>query len=264
MPPRAARAVSDRRAMPANPFTHLLAALAFVFGALGIAGAQAADDALAVPIGYSENLRYFAFEEFGIQDGSGLAYSTIYIIDLSEDRWVVGTPIVEIAESEEETLSAVRANARTEVQPRLDDLIITVPAHLLASIADGEIGTDGKSLEFALPLSGGTLREGTYRLDIEQFPASSGAPCEDWFGEQALGFLLKLTDFGPTREIHRDAVLPRSRGCPADYRIHSVYAPFQAESVAHMLALISVYAHGYEGYDRRFVGIALAKNQVSF
>ena len=49
--------------------------------------AFAGDRALVDIIGYSENANYFAFEEFGIQDGSGFAYSNIYVVDLETDSW---------------------------------------------------------------------------------------------------------------------------------------------------------------------------------
>ena len=237
---------------------HLFAFVAGLAGMLVANLALAADSALLDPIGYSKNLRYFAFEEFGIQDGSGFAYSDIFMIDLSEDRWVVGTPIRVIAETEDETLSAVRASARTQAEPYLDDLAIEVPAHLLAANADGEPDADGMSLTFALPApSGPGYREDRYTLDLQTYPAESGAPCMDWFDEKAVGFIMTLADFAAVREVHRDNVLPRSRGCPAGYRIHSVYAPFQASDIAHTIALIAVYAHGFEGLDRRFVGVSL-------
>jgi predicted secreted protein len=241
----------------------ILAVVAGLLAACLAQAASAADSALAVPIGYSENLRYFAFEEFGIQDGSGFAYSSIYVIDLSQDQWVVGTPIRMIAESEDETLSAVRANALAAADPRLIDLMIDVPAHELASNGDGAPDTDGKSLMFALPSPGApTDLSGSYDLQLEQYPIGSGSPCEDWFGEKAVGFILSLADFAPAREIHRDEVLPRSRGCPADYRIHSVYVPFGTNDISSSVALISIYSHGFEGLDRRFIAVTLAKNQV--
>lgn len=244
----------------AHRFSCLLAGFLAAFFAHG---ASAADTALAVPIGYSETLRYFAFEEFGIQDGSGFAYSNIYMIDLSQDRWVVGTPTRVIAETEDETLAAIREQARELAEPRLKDLSVDVPAHELARNGDGALDTDGKALVFGLPVSGApNTPSGRYQLKLDQYPTGSGSPCQDWFGEKAVGFILKLTDFAPSREIHRDEVLPRSRGCPADYRIHSVFVPFGSNDISSSVVLISVYAHGFEGLDRRFIAVSLARNQV--
>lgn len=57
------------------------------------APAMAGDRALIDFIGFSEDGQYFAFEEFGVQDGSGFPYSNIYVLDVSADSWVDGTPV---------------------------------------------------------------------------------------------------------------------------------------------------------------------------
>ena len=236
-----------------------LCALAALFALAGASPAAAADSALLVPVGFSENLRYFAFEELGIQDGSGFAYSSIYIIDIAEDRWVVGTPVRVVATSEEETLSTVRSQTYNGAAPRLDNLAVDVPAHEIASNGDGQPDIDAKKLKFALPIAGNPdMYMGDYALSLETFETGSGAPCMDWFDAQPLGFLLKLTSDGATSEVHRDGVLPRSRACPADYRIHSVYVPFNATDLSHAVAIISVYSRGFEGLDRRFIGVSLS------
>ena len=69
--------------------------------------AVAGDRALIDYVGFSADFRYFAFEEFGIQDGSGFAYSNIFVVDLATDSWVVGTPVRVQAESETTTLEQV-------------------------------------------------------------------------------------------------------------------------------------------------------------
>ena len=228
--------------------------------AISAGTASAGDTALMMPIGYSENLSYFAFEEFGIQDGSGFAYASIYMIDLSEDRWVVGTPVRVIAEAEQETLASVRERVREDAMPRLANLKIDVPAHLLAANGDGALDVDARTLSFGVPTPGAPMAlDGRHKLQLDEFPAESSAPCTDWFDEKAVGFTLKLTDDAPTRDIHRDGVLPRSRGCPVSYSIHSVYIPFGARDIASAVALISIRAHGFEGLDRRFMAVTLAK-----
>lgn len=225
----------------------------------------AADRALIDVIGYSEDQRYFAFEEFGVQDGSGLAYSSIYVIDMREDRWVVGTPVRVQAEDETETLKQVRDEARADAMPRLDDLRVNVPAELLAAIGSGVPDVDGKTLAFGLPGFGGSGEvRGNYTVTLETFATTAGSPCEDWFAEPPVGFALSVSDFGPAREVHRDAVLARSRGCPAEYGIFGVYAPFQATDITRTVALISVDTYGFEGLDRRFIAQPLAFPALNF
>ena len=59
----------------------------------GTGRALAADAADRAIIGFSADGRYFAFEEFGIQDGSGFAYANIFVLDLEDDKWVEGSPV---------------------------------------------------------------------------------------------------------------------------------------------------------------------------
>src|SRR5690606_17298655 len=110
------------------------------------APAAAADRALLDLIGYSDDAGFFAFEEFGIQDGSGFAYSSIYIVDLSEDEWVIGTPIRVQASTEETSLSQVRQEARDKAEGEIAALGIDRPAELVALVGDGAPGLDGANL----------------------------------------------------------------------------------------------------------------------
>lgn len=52
----------------------------------------AADAAEIHVLGFSTDASHFAFEEFGISDGSGIAYSSLYVINTLEDRWVKPSP----------------------------------------------------------------------------------------------------------------------------------------------------------------------------
>src|SRR4051794_32683848 len=70
-----------------------LAASFFAFLLL-VLPALAGDRAELNVLGYSQDFRYLAFEEFGIFDGSGGNYSRIFVVDLADDSWVKGTPFV--------------------------------------------------------------------------------------------------------------------------------------------------------------------------
>lgn len=218
---------------------------------------QAADRALASVVGYSGDARYFAFEEYGIQDGSGFAYSNLYIIDLAEDRWVLGTPVQNLAGEEGETLSDIRAQTYEDAQMRLEELDIGFPAERVASNDDGVPEVTGKQLLFGIPPYAPQLDViGHNLLTLETYPAVGGAPCQDWFDTDPKGYALTLQrGEGTPKEIHRDKALPRSRGCPEAYRISAVYLPFQATSIDNAVVLISYYPRGFEGLDRRFLAV---------
>jgi predicted secreted protein len=226
--------------------------------AAAAAPALAGDRSLAEVIGYSPDGRYFAFEELGIHDGSGLAYSTIFVLDLEADAWVGGTPIRVRAEAEEQRLPAIRAEATAKAAEALAQFGIEKPAEVLAMIGDGAVdGGDGTRLGFGLPgYQAGRVAE-RYELRLTSFPATAPSPCKAWFGAEPLGYELVLVEGEEEQIIHRDDRLPESRGCPLAYRLYGVVVPFDAGSLEDAVALISVYPGGFEGPDRRFVAVPL-------
>ncbi len=245
-----------------------------VIGFFCAAPAFSGDRALLDVIGYSKDARYFAFEEFGIQDGSGFAYSSIYIVDLSDDSWVTGTPIKVLEEYDEATyevepidtgksINIVRQLSSQKAKPRIDGLSIYRPAHELAQNGDGAVTNEeiGLSLKFGLPAYGLNAIVGEYEISLDIFKTHSALSCVDYAGEEPMGFLVKLKDENQeVKIVYEDEVLARSRGCPITYKIHSVYVPFEAVDISSAVALISVYAFGYEGADRRFVAIPIGNN----
>lgn len=239
----------------------LLRALACVATLLGAAPALAGDRALIEPIGYSADAQYFAFEEFGISDGAGFAYSNIYVVDVQNDAWVLGTPIRVLADKEDTTLAAIRQRSRALAAPQLADFGLDTPAELVAMSGDGALDGDSSSLHFGVPsfVAPGAV-SGDYLLRLSSFDVASSLPCKEWFDSAPLGFALTLSDEQGDRVIHRDDTLPRSRACPMTYRLYGVALPFGATSIGAGVALVSVFPHGFEGPDRRFLAVPLDSN----
>lgn len=229
--------------------------LAVFWLAFWVASAAAAERAQFDLIGFSPDGRYFAFEEYGIQDGSGFAYSSIFVIDLSEDSWAAG-PFRHRADDEATDLASIRTAALTEAAPVLAEFNVTTPPVIIALNGDGETATDGLALEFGVPgYSEPGHMFGDYSLSLEIFKAPSPQDCIAYLGQEPMGFGLILTSDGVPSEIYRDNSIPNSRGCPTTYRISAVVLPFEAYDLEHAVALISVYAFGFEGVDRRFVAV---------
>ncbi len=239
------------QAVMARLAASLLALLAMVLPAL------AGDRALIDYVGFSRDFRYFAFEEYGIQDGSGFAYSNLYIVDLETDSWVIGTPVRFQAESEDTSLEAVRQTVADKAAGHMSEFRIDVPVEIAALIGDGVPETAADSLVFGAPgyLPGAV--SGLYTLNLSTFATLATSPCGDWFGIEPKGYELSIADSGTTRLVHRDQNLPRSRGCPMDYRIHSVVMPFGGTTLSNAVAIVSVYPGGFEGPDRRFLAVPL-------
>ena len=219
--------------------------------------ALAGDRALIDFIGFSDDSRYFAFEEFGIQDGSGFAYSSVYVVDLTSDSWVVGTPIRVQADSEATSLGQVRAQVQAEAADDIATLGIAVPVEIAALIGDGTPDTDAQALRFGAPAYDPGAVTGDYELQLSSFDTAAAAPCREWFLVSPKGYELSIIDGDNERLLHRDSTLPRSRGCPVTYRLYGVVMPFNAGSISQAVGIVSVYPGGFEGPDRRFIAVPL-------
>lgn len=250
MTPRAVLAVLVRRA------AEVLAALLLLLGP-----ALAGDRALIDFLGYSPDARYFAFEEFGVQDGSGFAYSTVYVVDLSTDSWVAGSPFKAQAgdDDAEAPLAEIRAKAMTAAQPTLKQLEIAVPTEILALLGDGVEKADGKQIKWADTACcepGQTQEDDTYTLTLKTSPLTDDNGCGDITSSPAIGFELSVDLGDETSVLHRDdGRIPKSRGCTVDYRIYAVVMPF--EQNYGRVAIISSYPFGFEGPDRRFLAVPI-------
>lgn len=203
-------------------------------------------------LGYSDNGRYFAFEQFGIQDGSGFAYSEIFIIDLVQDRWVPGGPIRVRLEEDGSGLRAARRNAMEQASARLNRYGIGAPARVLASTTPMESGAQEEEITFN-PLAMLNPIHPLRTLRVENLPMSSPRDCYGMV--ETAGFALSLQAQGGAKQtIYRDSQLPMSRVCPARYGISDIVVPFDG-SPGRAVALISVYQLGFEGLDRRFLAV---------
>lgn len=226
---------------------------------LGATPALAGDRALIDFIGYSPQGEYFAFEEFGIQDGSGFPYSTIYVLDLAADTWVKGTPVSVRLEEDAATLGDARAQSAQEAEALLARLSISEPAELLVANGDGPVEPNFRRLRFGAPGygQGEPLSDQVLRLDT--FESTSPLPCADWFSRPPQGMALSMEEDVGERLIHRDKRVPASRGCPVEYRLYGVVQPGWRPDIGSAVAIISVYSSGFEGADRRFVAVPIGR-----
>jgi len=235
--------------------------LAASLGLILLASPALAGDAAALdPIGFSADGRYFAYEEYGVQDGSGFPYDSIFLVDLIEDKWV-GTPVRVRIDDESATLDAVRQKALAEARPMLEQAALTVPAHPLFMNADGEVGANGIAVKFGLWGNGLQVPGDQFKLQLDTFASTTTEACASFGMEDPVkGFALTLVDSaGNAAEIHRDTAVPASRRCVSDYRIHAVLSPFPfGMSASPLVGVISVYSLGFEGPDRRFIIVPIA------
>ncbi|MCR6670908.1 DUF2259 domain-containing protein [Devosia ginsengisoli] len=238
---------------------------AALLGALTLAAPAIAGDRAGIDyLGYSDDFRYFAFEEYGIQDGSGFAYTNIYVLDLSSDDWVKGAPIRVRIDDESVDLRQARAEAHAQAQPLLEQYGITEPVEILALNGDGTVDADFNRMTAGWPSYGMSAPAHVFDLTLESFTALGDGTCASYTDEPLTGFALTYTKDGTSTEVHRDVTVPKSRGCVSAYRLYGVIAPFDSfaafntDPTAGVVAIVSVYSLGFEGPDRRFIAVPLA------
>lgn len=219
-----------------------------------LAPALAGDRALFQPIGYSGDGRYFAFEEYGVQDGSGFPFSTTYILDLPADTWVSGTPVRIVHHDETVGIAELRRLAAEDVAGRLERLDIDQPAAIIAMNGEGEPDAAAYGLRFGTPGYGLSPVQDEHLLELEVFDLPGSEDCAI-IEDQTKGFALSLDG----QELARDSgKLPRSRGCAMDYRLYAVVMPAEFSAApGDRVAIIATYPFGFEGPDRRFIAVPM-------
>lgn len=232
-----------------------LAGLATAFVALPV---MAADFSTFQSLGFSRDGGIYAFEEFGINDGSGLAYSTIFFIDTVKDSFLPGTPIRTGVERDTESIAIVRREAMEKAAPLLSEHgMLDRQGELAAFNPISEIDASKDELRYlehpADPAFGKP-----YTLKIEEFSVASPQRCSD-FIDTLTAFRLKFGEKNgePADEIvHEDGTdIPESRRCTVGYRLGGVvtYTPLAGAPV-HM-ALVNVLSLGFEGHNGRWIAV---------
>jgi predicted secreted protein len=207
-------------------------------------------------IGFSPDGVWFAFEEFGLSDGTGAPYANIYVINTNIDKWANGTPIRVHFGEEQAPLSKALNKAMGRARPILNRLGITEPGILLASRPVTEITGNPRRVDFYRHIAlQGPADKYSYVLKEINFKGSN--KCKD-YDRPDKGFSLSTTRGGaPLVEVYRDKSVPKSRNCPNRYEIADVIetpAPNGSREIKHIV-LIHVYQMGFEGSDVRYIAV---------
>jgi predicted secreted protein len=228
--------------------------------------AQAADGAKFRPLGFSKDSRYFAFEQYGIQDGSGFAYADVFILDIFEDKWVKGTPIKVLLEDEVMSVVDVRAKAKQQARNVLAQAGITEDTEYLAANPFTEVSRTRNTVTFhdhynnSMGIAGNTDNQGSWKLSASDVNLAIPADCETDMGVTGYKLLLKNNKSGTTTVLHQDQIIPKSRSCPVGYDIEAIVQPAGGSKAGQMAAIIGVYSRGFEGADRRFIAVPFKFN----
>jgi predicted secreted protein len=225
----------------------------------------AADAAERNILGFSPDGRYFAFEQYGVQDGSGFPYAEIFIIDLETDSWLEGTPVRVRLDDEAQSLQHARRKARDEARGLLQSAAIEDNARVLASNSVYQQAADPRRLVFRVYYTTfGHLEpidpedQDVLSLTLEEvvLPAPEGCPAGD---TPMAGFVLRAKRGSePYQEVHRDTKIPSSRLCPLQYSLSDAVVFSGTDGrIQKIVVLVNVFSFGFEGADRRYVAVPL-------
>lgn len=203
--------------------------------------------------GFSADGKLFAFEEFGVQDGSGFPYSTIYIIDTATDNWTAGSPFKAQLNDETKTVFDAREASRILAGPRMKSF--EDRGNVVATYRSTQQGINKKRIvanpRIVVPPIDETVE---FRLDRKSFPGTES--CEA-FGPSA-GYRLSQIATTPkqtARIIHEDESVPTSRSCPLDYEFADVVTYFPPNGTPKLALIILMLRVGFEGPDGRYIAV---------
>lgn len=228
-----------------------------MLAALAAPGLARAGDAATLEIlGFSKSGNIFAFEEYGIQDGSGFPYANRYYIDTASDAFVNGTPIRVRLDDENASLDAARLKAREQGEKIVAQSELAANRGFTAgSNAVTELSADPHRMAVN-PRPIFPPIDPALEFRLEELPLSGGESCE-WLGTQTFGFRLLRIDTqigGKTTLVHEDKTIPQNRGCPFGYSIGAVQT-FSQSGLSAYAVLIAVRRHGFEGPDHRWIAV---------
>ncbi|MEP3045918.1 MAG: DUF2259 domain-containing protein [Roseibium sp.] len=225
---------------------------------LSASAASAGDYARVNILGFSDEGFRFAFEQFGIHDGSGDPYSDIFVIDVQTDSWVSPSPfrLKEMAtdgyEVPDAAVDTIRTKNLEQAAETLGNSRISDRGRIVGHNPVTEIGSDPHRLSVNPRVVVPPI-DAIMNFTIEEYPLPS-KECAS-YGADTRGFRLILSHEGKDRVLNEDTKLPKSRGCPLAYRIEQVVTYYPAGRPPVFAALILIEKHGFEGRDGRYLAI---------
>ncbi|RCS24398.1 DUF2259 domain-containing protein [Phyllobacterium salinisoli] len=237
-----------------------LAALALLVS--GACAAHAGDAASLDIIGFSKDGGIFAFEESGIQDGSGFPYANRFYISTENDSFLPGTPVRIVIDRDDATIDEARREARGKGETAAhvgDDELRAHAGKTVASNPVTELSADPfRVVVNPRPVFPAIDAPLEYRLS--EIPLAPPAPCKDLSADlgEMKGFRLVEIDPAPngkTRLLHEDKNIPASRACPLGYSIGAVQITHDVQGPPAGAILVAVRSIGFEGPNHRWLAV---------
>ncbi len=209
------------------------------------------------PIGFSDDGRRFAFQQFGVMAGSGEAFAELYVVDVAANAYL-GTALrfsLPGGEAEE---------ARWAGRERAQDLLASHgirPGRLGRRVYSRpltDLGPAAPSARFdTAPVPFGRFRD--YEVTLRK-TAVTPAHCASMTGPF---FRVEVTLVDHKRKRRRvlqaDRTVPASRGCPIAYRVQEVYVLPERDPArpveGSIVVFLDVSTPSVEGPDHRLMAV---------
>ncbi len=229
------------------------------FMMLLITGIFAGDTSRIHVIGFSESGKYFAFERYGIEEGSLESYSEIFVLDVDSNRFA-SAPIRLRGTIDEKPIRELR---QRNLQNAISQLVgygirLNNPGELLLyhpvtdlTYRDNRqyFSTEDNRVKFVVP-DGFTLSDSLPEYELLLTHRAANRVCPVW-EEPAQMLELQLLHHKRAKVLQKDKHLPDSRGCVLCYRIESVY-----EYHRKIVVFIAATIPGFEGLSLRHLAVS--------
>ncbi len=225
----------------------------------------AGDFATRTILGFSPDGRFFAFEQYGTQDGSGFPYADLIILDTKRNAWVKGSPFRTLLFDGKATIEQAREQSKKKAASLLRQMNISPRGVSLLSNPATEL-TSPHSALFQTQAKDDILNIRPYRIALKTRSLTDRKCSLTANRTEGLSLsLTRLDDANKTiflaQEDHTRR-LRRLRGCASDYKIADVllFDPMETDELhkeqAVLVVLLHVIQQGFEGNDRRFMALS--------
>lgn len=202
-------------------------------------------------IGFSPDGKYFAFEQSGIENGSGTAYAHIFLIDTRYNKWIKGSPFRAKAVGRRKLIRA-RRKVRALARRALMRYRVNRKGVVLASNPITEVNSDPHRVVVR-------SRRSIRRLDeplvfsIREVRVRTPR-CRRYTRRPIKGMIIRVRRKGGRMKLlHTDKRIPKSRGCPTSYSIEDVIRLKKRSGGAVYAVIYSFVRSGPDGEERRFI-----------
>ena len=200
----------------------------------------------------------FAFEEYGVQDGSGFPYASRYYIDTARDEFLDGTPVRVRLDEESASVEAAREQARAESEKIVPQAELAANRGFTAGLNPVTEASADPYRMVVNPRPVFPPIDTPLEFRLEEIPLGNVPGMEICNSQGEInGFRLlriEAAEGGRTALLHEDRTIPKSRGCPNGYRIGGVQS-FTAGGLSTYAVLIAVRQYGFEGPDYRWIAV---------